>query len=427
MVKNHFIYKTNTYSNSVVFLFALLLPLKVSLSNFFLIIYFILSLFRIIKNKKTTINRMIFYSSVLLFIPLLIGCFYTTYFNNALHDIIKKNSFLLIPLFLSFESKDNLQKLYNYAKNGLLLGVIIALLFLLINTIYTFIFINKETNLLNLLSFNYTRHNFTNNIKIHATYLGLYVLYSLVIITNLSYKNKIKRGVFVALFLLFTLGVVFINQRVIFLFFSLIFLANTFLYLRYQVLKKRYLKFLISTVLIVFLGFLSFRQIKKTYIYYRFTKELNWEFSENINSFYIKEKGQVSDPRLARWKGIIKLINKKQIFGYGTGSEKKALSEMFQSKGMVHSYKKQYDSHNQYLSILVEFGFIGFSFFIFHLISNLYFAIKHNNIEFVSILLILIIVSLVENVLSRNNGITFFTFFNTLYLFKALKLKKKYG
>ena len=417
-------YKITKFS---VFLFAFFLPIKISLSNFFLIIYFTLSLFRIIKNKKTAINHAVFYSSILLFIPLLIGCFYTAYFDNALHDIVKKNSFLLIPLFLSFESKDDLQKIYNYAKNGLLLGVIIALLFLLINTIYTFVFINKEDTLLNLLNFNYTRHNFTNNIKIHPTYLGLYVLFSLVIITNLLDKNKIKKKVFLPLFLLFTLGVVFINQRINFLLFGLFFLTNTFLYLRYQVFKKRYLKFLISTVLIIFLGFLSFKQIKKTYIYYRFTKELNWEFSENINSFYIKEKGQVSDPRLARWKGIIKLINKKQIFGYGTGSEKQVLSEMFQSKGMVHSYKKQYDSHNQYLSILVEFGFIGFSFFVFYLISNLYFAIKHNNIEFVSILLILITVSLVENVLSRNNGITFFTFFSTLYLFKSLKLKKKHG
>jgi len=414
-------YKITKFS---VFLFAFFLPIKISLSNFFLIIYFTLSLFRIIKNKKTAINHAVFYSSILLFIPLLIGCFYTAYFDNAIHDIVKKNTFLLIPFFLSFESKDNLQKIYILAKKGLLFGVVIALFVLILKVLHSFFIINQEKRLIDLFNFNYTRFNFTNILKIHPTYLGIYVIFSTILIINLLYNRKIKTIYFTLMLLLFTIGIIFINQRIIFFIYSLVFVFLTFIILKQQILKKAYLKFLVTVGLIISISLLSFFQVKKTYIYYRFTKELNWEFSNDINSFYIKESKGKSDPRLVRWKEIINHIKEKPFFGTGTGTEKKVLGEIFKSKGMINSYNKKYDSHNQYLSVLVEFGFIGFSFFIFHLISNLYFSIKYNSLEFFSILIIVLIVSMVENYLSRNNGITFFVFFSSLYLFKLSNLKE---
>jgi len=408
----------------VIFMFAVLLPIKISLSNFFLILYFVISLFTIIKGKKRSINPLFYYSPVLLFIPLIIGFFYTTYMDNAIHDIIKKNSFLLIPLFLSFETKYNLKKLSYFAKRGLLLGVITSLLFLIINVLYRFVIINKESELINLFNFNYTRYNFTNILKIHPTYFGIYILFSMVLILKLYYEKRIKIIPFTVLSVLFTIGILFINQRIIFILFGLLILFFIFYFLKTQVQKKAYLKFLIVTVLLIFIGFISFSKIKKTYVYYRFTKELNWEFSDKINSFYIKEKGQVSDPRLARWKGIVNLINEKPLFGFGAGSETQVLGKMFKEKGMINSYNKKYNTHNQYLSVLVEFGFFGFLFFLFFLLSNLYFSIKYKNIEFISVLTILIMVGLVENILSRNNGITFFTFFVSLYLFQSLSTKK---
>jgi len=408
------------------FLFAFLLPIKFSISNFFLILFFVSSVLEIALNWKLKMTyKTLWFSTIIIFIPLCIGLIYTSYFSIGVNHIGQSSSFLILPLVFSFSKPQDIKTIYSFVKKGLVLGVTFSLIILISYILYNFFILNQEKVFLDLFNFDYTRANFTRLLKIHPTYLGVYIVFSTVLVINRLFQYKRKVFLHVLVLLLFFIGILFVNSRIIFLIYLMIVLMSLFFVLRRLFLKKSYLTFSVFVFLLASLFVFSFIHIKKTYIYYRFTKELQWEFSNDINSFYTDKKESISDPRLARYNAIIELIKEKPIFGYGSGSEKRVLTKMYQSKNMITSYNNKYDAHNQYLSYLVETGMFGLLFYLFFLGSNFYFAFKFKDLEFLSLIIIVSIVCLVENFLNRNAGVTFFAFLSTLFLFKNLNESKK--
>jgi O-antigen ligase len=144
-----------------------------------------------------------------------------------------------------------------------------------------------------------------------------------------------------------------------------------------------------------------------------------WDLTPNINTSY---NGKYkADSRIARWESAFSAIKERPTFGYGSAMEKEILHKRFQENGLNFAATNYYDSHNQYLSITIEFGLIGLSFFLFYLFSNFYFSFKSKDKVSLFFFASLILVGLFENLFKNNAGIIFVAFFSNVFLFSNQK------
>tara|TARA_B110000908_G_scaffold31475_1_gene37432 strand:+ start:475 stop:1227 length:753 start_codon:yes stop_codon:yes gene_type:complete len=113
--------------------------------------------------------------------------------------------------------------------------------------------------------------------------------------------------------------------------------------------------------------------------------------------------------RLVIYKNASELIKESPFFGYGIGDYNDTLKESYKKNNP--SLEVYYNSHNQYISFFLIGGlFLLLLYFIF-LYSNVKIAIKKRNVHSLIILCFYSIVMLSENILERENGVIFFSFF----------------
>jgi O-antigen ligase len=125
---------------------------------------------------------------------------------------------------------------------------------------------------------------------------------------------------------------------------------------------------------------------------------------------------EILEPRVMRWEYILKEIKKSPVTGYGTGSEQAVLNQTYFDNKLYNSYLHQLNSHNQYLGIWLEQGIWGLLIFIITLVAGLILAVRTKNAPFLSVLIIICIVSFSENILAANKGIFFYAFFFSLFV-----------
>jgi len=103
------------------------------------------------------------------------------------------------------------------------------------------------------------------------------------------------------------------------------------------------------------------------------------------------------------------IITKQLFTGYGVGDAQRELNLCYANKSdllLMH----RYNSHNQYLDIIIKTGLVGLFIFLGFLLINFRHAIKNRNHLLVMILILYCILFLVENVLSRQSGVILFFF-----------------
>ena len=145
-------------------------------------------------------------------------------------------------------------------------------------------------------------------------------------------------------------------------------------------------------------------------------------FNEIItNTFEKGENKKVRSSTLVRkktWSTSLKLVKVKWITGYGTGLSKKALQEQYKKDGYDYMYKKNYNSHNQYLQVLLDHGIIGFLILAFFTFGMLYASLKQKDFIYALFLVIMILNFMTESILETQSGVIFFAFFNTVFFFQ---------
>lgn len=128
--------------------------------------------------------------------------------------------------------------------------------------------------------------------------------------------------------------------------------------------------------------------------------------------------------RIEYWKTALSIIQSNPILGVGTGDVPDAFEAQYEKdhSKLDQVYRKR--THNQYLTILVTIGIIGFSIFLFSLIYPLT-QLKNNSFKLVYIGFFIIATSsfLTEDTLETQAGVTFFAFFNSLFLFGSSQFK----
>ncbi len=121
--------------------------------------------------------------------------------------------------------------------------------------------------------------------------------------------------------------------------------------------------------------------------------------------------------RLEFWKIGLAIIKENFWQGTGTGDLNDAYAEMYVKQNSLLKEAWRFRSHNQFISIFAAFGFFGFAWFIFALISPIYYEKKSNDF-FIFIFIISAILSMInEDTLETQAGATYFAFFYSFFLF----------
>ena len=258
-------------------------------------------------------------------------------------------------------------------------------------------------------------HNFSFPIEMHATYLSMYVAFSIIVFSCLLATDKTNRlrFVYIACIILLSGGLLQLSSRAVFIALLLV-MVVAFPFLLYTGKKRIWfisISIALSSVLLFAINNIdSFKT--------RYLSELKKDLTQKPTLI------EVSEPRVARWEVIIEMVKHSPIVGYGTGSEKDMLQQKYFEKKLYTSFIHQFNTHSEYLSLLLKMGVIGLALFIYLLYFGFAKALKKRDVYFFGFMILITIVCVSENVLDLNKGIFFYGFFFSLFVLKD-KLRER--
>lgn len=381
----------------LLFLTCVLLPFSFQLSTIFFVLFSVSSFLLCINEKRARIKitDILKLPSTLFFLAL-IGMFFSNYKDDAVNLLIKYLPYLMISVSFFVASKNLKQIAHKYIYLGVVLGVIVVNTYLFFLIFYKFS-INNEANYFNIFSHKYTYNSFLRPIDSHPTYLGL-----LFIMSNFFvFRIKLKKGLKLAILFFNICGIFFISSKVI----TVLFLIQGLLF--FFLIPQKKIKILIlffGIFLLIIVSFLYKNNYKDFHFLQRFTVELMWDLDPaNVNTSI---NGRIkNDSRLARWEVIVEKAEESILFGYGSGSEMAILDEVYLKNNLLNSLSERYNTHNQYLFLIIENGIFGLMIFIYMLYLLIKEAFKKQDYVVLFYVFSVFLICFFENYFNRTMGV----------------------
>ncbi|WP_146126764.1 O-antigen ligase family protein [Nonlabens agnitus] len=115
--------------------------------------------------------------------------------------------------------------------------------------------------------------------------------------------------------------------------------------------------------------------------------------------------------RMEIYKCGKEIIPQAGILGFGVGDAREKLLDCYiETNENLALYK--YNSHNQYLSIILRAGFLGLLLFAMYIIFLILGLKKNKGYIAISLILFYLLVMFSENILERENGVLYFSYFS---------------
>lgn len=146
-------------------------------------------------------------------------------------------------------------------------------------------------------------------------------------------------------------------------------------------------------------------------------RKLMWEYTKYKRGE--NPSGHTLTMRLEFWKTANYIIKQNILFGVGTGDIQDSFNKTYTQTNTKLDKRWWLRCHNQYLAITVAFGFAGLLLFLFYLIYPAIFLRKEINILYWCFYIIALVSFITEDTLENQAGVTFFAFFNCLFLSMA--------
>jgi len=121
--------------------------------------------------------------------------------------------------------------------------------------------------------------------------------------------------------------------------------------------------------------------------------------------------------RLEFWKASVGIIKDHWLTGVGTGDMNLAFSAQYEKMHTKLAPDQRWRSHNQFLSIFVGFGVIGFIWFLFSIFYPPYILHRFGDYFFLVFLLIALLSMFTDDTIESQTGVSFFAVFYALLLF----------
>lgn len=398
----------DTIENKISFyhlaLFLILLPYDFFYSELVLVSF---ALHTLIHVKRTDLKNLLNKNVWVLVSVFVINLLALTYSNNkqeGVNLVVRQLAIFLFPVLFSLAHID----LAKYRRHLVcIFGIsctctVIYLYYDALKTIAVF-----KLPLASLFSVNFMNHNFSLPVGIHATYLSLYIAFSIIAFIVLLVKDDdVKhKWIYVAATIILFAGLVQLSSRAVFIAFLVI--INLVLPFMLLTGKKRW-RFFFTTAFVSVLLLLMINSVETFRT--RYVSELKTDLTDKVT---IVEN---TEPRLARWEAILELVKGSPLVGYGNGAENDLLKEKYFKKGLYISYLNEFNTHNQYLATLLKTGIAGLLLLLFVLYTGYAAAIKREDVLFMSFMIMITVVSLSENILDLNKGIFFYSFFFSMLL-----------
>ena len=352
----------------------------------------------LLRDKKLIILQSVFWVGI-------VSMIYSADKAQAIDDTTRQLAIFIFPLLFCLcsisISKNRSHLLFLFS-----MACTVTTLYLFIDAIHT---IQYYKLLLSALSSSlFGNHNFSQPIDIHATYFSMYLTISLVFMLQqlIEKKENMHKVLYGISTVILSAGLIQLSSKSVF-FAILIILNIVFPLILFR--GKRLWKFMLTSsifciCIIVFL--LKVGDFKERYF-----------LNAKADLSNTKSIETAVEPRMERWKAAWKIIKQSPLVGHGSGTETNALKQEYFSQKMYVSYLKELNAHNEYLSLMIKSGFVGFLIYIYTIFFGIRIAIKKKDIVFLSFMVLIATVSISENILDVNKGIFFYSFFFSLFIY----------
>lgn len=290
-------------------------------------------------NKKAVI-----WFAVFVFFIFFKSVFMSSFFEDI--SQIKKLFQILLLLILSFGLKE---KSVSYLKLGIVLGTFTACTYSLIK-ICIIVF---QTGV-----FNFAEGPLINEtLPVQRLYLGLLCTFSLIFAMQRLLKNSKKYNFFLAVFFVFFIFLIAARIAIISVLFIIIYYVFTFL--------KSYMRYVAVFSIFVFTTIILFTNNN-------LSKRL-FHSDDNFRTSYF-EKIEMHEPRFLIWKYSYEILKETNLItgnGYSRTTEKlvKKYKNIPQEKKRNWFIDKEFNTHNQYLDILISQGILATLIFLVFLVQ----------------------------------------------------------
>lgn len=320
-------------------------------------------------NHKKTISVFVLFFIYICFQGLFIDGidnFFKTFERGYAPYII----FIFVPLF--FKKTSTIELLPKVFIAGLLFTIFLIL-------IYSF-YKNQM----------YDRSQVLQTFKIHHLYFSLYLLFGInYLISNFVNNTTLKiKTLTIGIIVLFIMFLFFFKSKA-----AIFILAIIILY--YSLIKFKWNKLKIILLILSVIVLLIF-----------------------FNQFFLKVYVRAIDFRSRIWFEAVQLIRENPLFGYGTLNEHIALNKNHFLSGNYDFLDSYYNSHNQFLTFLIKFGFIGLTLIATTFILPIFKLKNKLKKEYYGFLIFVGLMALIESIYNRHHGIVFCTIF--LYYYSSL-------
>jgi hypothetical protein len=121
--------------------------------------------------------------------------------------------------------------------------------------------------------------------------------------------------------------------------------------------------------------------------------------------------------RFEFWRASIGIIKENWIAGVGTGDMNLAFKAQYEKMKTKLTPDQRWRSHNQFLSIFIGFGILGFLWFLFSIFYPPGMLHRYHDYFFMVFLIISVQSMFTGDTIESQTGVSFFTIFYTLFLF----------
>jgi len=353
----------------------------------FVLIYFAL------KNGMI-INKQYFFVQALFYFTILATLLYSENLSYAFRKLQTMSSLIVFPLLFSFFSnrfkKDLLENRYRYIQVYIITVFLFNVFVFLFFWWNYFSFKDMLIHMPEIVNVRLGKYN------IHPIYISMHcalaLLFSAVVLVKCKSPGT-KIGMVLIMPVLLAFLMIYARKG------PLIALTGTIFLTSFLFIKRNYRIFGFFTFLLILVLIFTVPNTKDRFKEL-FTKEDLT--GENVNS---------TDLRQAIYKEAIGLIQRSPVFGYGIGDYNDKLKQSYKVKDLTLLLEKNYNAHNQYLSSWLIGGLISFLTLVFLLGRNFVLSIKNKNDLLFLVLTFYMIVMFTENILEREDGVIFFSFF----------------
>jgi O-antigen ligase len=234
----------------------------------------------------------------------------------------------------------------------------------------------------------------TSLIGMHPSYLSLFVSFSALIVFHFLISETTRHSSYGRIlsflwFFILLLGVFYIRSRVGIVAFIVTFMLGI-------VFSKKNKKaiYILSFIGLLALGYVA---IVKT----NFHK----------GRFYLSQVVSAIDQKKNEWNGSIAVFKDNILFGASKAKAQTELNKEYLRLSYSTGYENSYNSHNQYLSTLIQGGIIGFILIFAPLVILFLDGIKNGNFITQTFSMLILVSFMTESMLLRHKGVIFYTVF----------------